>query len=377
MKKSLLALAAMGAFAGAAQAQSSVTVYGILDMGFTGIQKTAPATGIKTNTTSFSGTGSESTSRLGFRGTEDLGGGMSAFFTSEFQLYGTNYHLSGDSNTGLLNRQTFVGLSKKGIGQAAIGTQYTPIHLAIARTTAAQQNNVYGDVIYAPTNTQGADFNSAAYTVRQNNSLTAATDRFAGFVVSGMYVNNNSSTSTGNTNNQQGYALAANYVWTKLNVDAAYQSFKSENATAGVQANAALPSGSTINGTSLTDNQMYVGATYDFGILKAYAAYINRKATSNVNSNQYVKRTAQQIGVRGNITKTIEAWGAIGNGRYQAFGVSNPTANISGWQVGSNYWLSKRTNLYVIYGDTKTTSTTYAPYAGNGSQYAIGARHTF
>jgi len=379
MKKSLFALAAVGAFAGAAQAQSSVTVYGILDVGFTGIQKTAPATGLKTNSTAFNGTGNETTSRLGFRGTEDLGGGTSAFFTAEFQLYPTDYRLSGDAatNQGLLNRQTFVGLAQKGIGRAAIGTQYTPIHIAMGRNSPGQQNNVYGDIIYAPTATQGADFNSAAYTVRQNNALTLSTDKLAGFTISGMYVNKNESTSAGGTNNQQGYALAVNYAWTKLNVDAAYQSFKSENATLGVQTPAALPTGSTINGNSLTDGQFYAAATWDFGLLKAYVQYIDRKATSNINSNQYVKRTAQQIGVRGNITKTIEAWGAIGNGRYQAFGVSNPTANLSAWQVGSNYWLSKRTNLYVIYGDTKTTSTTIAPYAGNGSQYAIGARHTF
>jgi predicted porin len=383
MKKSLLAVAAIGAFASAAQAQSSVTVYGILDVGFTGKSATAPATGVKTNTTQFNGGGNESTSRLGFKGNEDLGGGMSAFFTSEFQLYGTDYHLSGNSNTGLLNRQTFVGLKKNGIGEAAIGTQYTPIHVSMARNSAAGQNNVYGDIIYAPTNTQGADFNSAAYTVRQNNALTASTAKLAGFTVSGMYVNNNQSTSATTpstavtTANQQGYGIGINYGWQKLNVDAVYQSFKSENATVAGKTAAALPSGSNINGTSLTDSQAYAGATYDFGILKAYAQWINRKATSGVNSNVYVKRSAQQIGVRSFITPTVEAWGALGNGRYTAFSAGAPTANMSAWQVGSNYWLSKRTNLYAIYGNTKTNSTSAAQFAGQGSQYAVGVRHTF
>jgi predicted porin len=242
---------------------------------------------------------------------------------------------------------------------------------------------VYGDIIYAPTNTQGADFNSAAYTVRQNNALTAQTEKLAGFTVSGMYVNNNSSTNASTpttavtTANQQGYGIGINYVWQKLNADLNYQSFKSENATVAGQTTAALPSGSTINGTNITDNQMYAGASYDFGILKAYAQYINRKATSNVNSNIYVKRSAQQVGVRSFITPKVEAWGAIGNGRYTAFSEGAPTANMSGWQLGSNYWLSKRTNLYAIYGLTKTNSTTYAPYAGQGSQYAVGVRHTF
>jgi predicted porin len=387
MKKSLFAIAAVTAFAGAAQAQSSVTVYGILDMSFTGKSNTLP-TGVKTTTTQFQGNGSESTSRLGFRGTEDLGGGTSAFFTAEFQLYGTQENLSGNAVGGLNNRQTFVGLSQKGIGQAAIGTQYTPIHLAISRNDAGGQNNVVGQAVYAPTGTQGADTNSAAYTVRQYNSLTAATDRFAGIVVSGMYVNNNSSTSTNTTSNGQGYALAANYVFKKLNADAVYQVFKSENTVLGVNSTTALPVsttriliGTNPNGTNLQQTEMYFGANYDFGILKAYAQYISRDAESTLNSSQYVKRTAQNVGVRGYATKTIEGFGQIGSGRVTGVGATAPaanltTANFTSWQLGSNYWLSKRTNLYAIYGATQTSSTSTTRSA-SASEYAVGVRHTF
>jgi predicted porin len=378
MKKSLFAIAAVTAFAGAAQAQSSVTVYGILDVGFTGRSETL-STGrnqVKTNSTAFNGTGNETTSRLGFRGTEDLGGGTSAFFTAEFQLYPTDTRLSGNTNGGLLNRQTFVGLAQKGIGRGAIGTQYTPIHLAISRNDPGQQNNVLGDVVYAPTNTQGAAQNSASYTVRQTNSLTASTENIAGFTVSGMYVNNNSSTSTNSNANQQGYGLAVNYVWKKLNVDLVSQSFKSENQTLGVRTPAALPSGFDINGNNITDTQMYAGAMYDFGMLKAYAQYVNRKATSGVNSNNYVKRSAQNIGVRGNITPKIEPWAMIGSGSFKAFGDGGPTSNFTGWQVGSNYILSKRTNLYAIYGASQTSSNSTTASA-SGSQYAVGLRHTF
>ena len=145
MKKSLLAVAAMGAFASAAQAQSSVTVYGILDVGFQGVTSRGLATSTtstavqspvaqgKANQTRFSGEGAQSTSRLGFRGNEDLGGGTAAFFTVEFALNPTDATLSGSSGNGLANRQSFVGLSQKGIGRAAIGTQYTPIHMAVGR----------------------------------------------------------------------------------------------------------------------------------------------------------------------------------------------------------------------------------------------------
>ena len=137
MKKSLFAAAAATAFAGAAQAQSSVTVYGVLDVGYINTSSSLPnftvsgAPNAKTSAASF-GQSAETTSRLGFRGTEDLGGGTRAFFTAEFQLYPNDQSLSGSSvqslntgtgvnpmaaNGGLLNRQAFVGLGQKGIGQ--------------------------------------------------------------------------------------------------------------------------------------------------------------------------------------------------------------------------------------------------------------------
>jgi predicted porin len=131
----------------------------------------------------------------------------------------------------------------------------------------------------------------------------------------------------------------------------------------------------TTGGVNSQDNQAYVAATYDFGILKAYAGWIDRKATTVQTSNSYAKRTAQQIGVRSFITPTIEAWASIGNGRYTAFGVGSPTANFTGYQVGSNYLLSKRTNLYAIFGSTQTSTTTSG--AGSQNNYAVGVRHTF
>ena len=170
--------------------------------------------------------------------------------------------------------------------------------------------------------------------------------------------------------------LGVNYVWQKLNIDLAYQSFKSENALRGVQVAAALPSGSNINGTSLKDNQMYAGATYDFGILKAYASYINRKDTNNFTTTEFLKRSGQQIGVRSYVTPTIEAWANIGNGDYVAYGTGSPTANFTAYQVGGNYYLSKRTNLYTIFGSTQTSSTSSTASYGSNA-YAVGVRHTF
>ena len=406
MKKSLFALAAVGAFAGAAQAQSSVTVYGILDVGFSGTSTRGPTvstpqagtpTQQKTTTTGF-GQSAETSSRLGFRGTEDLGGGTRAFFTLELgvQPQATTWAPN--------NRQTFVGLAQKGIGQASIGTQYTALWLnALNPTDPGQGNNVAGNVIrpVGSTSAQVDGAASTAVTILTTNSLYLQTERMAGLRLGANYIQNGFdatqrststaatySTSTGGNNNFTGYSLSLDYTWQKLYAAAAWSSFKQEqnagqtNLTGGWAA--AFPSTPITVGTTTNtnDNQWYVGAVYDFGVLKAYANYVNRKITGGLNSNQYLSRTAQQLGVRGNITKTVEGWASVGNGRLRQFGASEPTANFNAWQLGSNYWLSKRTNLYAIYGQSITSAVSGSSVVGatNGgaiSQYALGVRHTF
>ena len=428
MKKSLLAVAALGAFASAAQAQSSVTVYGILDVGYIGGSSRASSSATTTNggntkvTTNKFGQSAESTSRLGFKGTEDLGGGTSAFFTAEFQLYPEDQTLSGNSSSaataasgttttnqtgGLLNRQTFVGLKKNGIGQTAFGTQYTPVFNAGANTNPNGQNNMIGDLVYAGSpeisSSNGAGATTNSQTNRTSNTWTAQTDNFGGFTGSVMYTLNNTNTSSaantagqvtaGGNNNSSGWGLGADFTYNKFYVTAAYQALKQLTSATnnGVTATTGLSvvpaewkgaqpaagvAGSAVN---VQDNQFLAGATYDFGILKAYAQYISRKATATASSNFYVKRSAEQIGVRSYITPTIEAWASGSLGRYTAFGVNQPTANMNAWQLGSNYYLSKRTNLYAIYGQQiiSNSATAAATVSGSASNYAIGVRHTF
>jgi len=328
------------------------------------------------------------------------------FFTAEFQLYPTDQTLSGNTtqgsstlsgNAGLINRQAFVGLSQKGLGQAAIGTQYTPVFNASAATDPGQHNNIIGNVIYASasggvatTEYDGSGAVTTSFTNRTANTLTFKTERFSGFSVSGMYTMNNKTqsqlTASGGVTNANGWGLSADFQIQKLYVIGAYQALKqfttygTDNVVWGnAQANGATtaPAG---GGTNVQDNQWLVGATYDFGILKAFAQYVNRKATATDDSAYYVKRTAQQLGVRSNITKTIEGWASLGNGRYSVWGSSEPTTNFNGWQLGSNYWLSKRTNLYAIYGQqVYSNGTTSAGVTASASvnNYALGVRHTF
>ncbi|ANI98735.1 hypothetical protein A8O14_00640 [Polynucleobacter wuianus] len=390
MKKSLFAVAALSAIAGAAQAQSSVTVYGIVDVGFIGINEraTAGATTTKGTVNTF-GSSAEQSSRLGFKGTEDLGGGSSAFFTLETGLNADNSTLSA-FNT----RQAFAGYKKNGIGNVAFGTQYTPIHNAAGLTDPGQLNNMIGNVIFATTpqangNTSPFATNPSigsgqtdAYTVRTSNTLTATTDTFAGFQGTALYTLNNqnqtvTATSAGGTTNNSGWGLGLNYTWNKLLVTANYQAFKSLSPTSS--ATTVTLYGIT-GGTNVNDQQSYFAATYDFGILKAYAQYVSRKATAALNSGYYAKRTAEQIGVRSFITPTIEAWASGGMGKVNAYGQGEPNTSFTAWQLGSNYWLSKRTNLYAIYGQSQAsnvTSVAGTQYSYGGSNYAIGLRHTF
>ncbi len=419
MKKSLLAVAAIGAFASAAQAQSSVTVYGILDVGFNGTTQHTGSTA--SNGTQF-GESAEQTSRLGFKGTEDLGGGRQAMFTAEFQLFPSDTMLSGNGQTGLQNRQTFVGLHQNGVGAATIGTQYTGIFNAGAVTDPGQYNNVAGDLIYAVggqsgtnqtiTGVDGNGGSNVGFTTRTANTLFLQSDSFAGFRVNAAYTLNDSNTNqvttttagatTGGINNTNGWGLGADYTWNKLFVTGQYQAYNQNTVATGSVAVAgftgagnAYPAITNSNGASnlavsgnaalnVRDNQGYVGATYDFGILKAYAQWVERKVTDQNSSLLYYKRQAEQIGVRSYITPTIEAWGSAGLGRVSAYGSNQPTANFNGWQLGSNYWLSKRTNLYAIYGNVNQSTaaiTSSTPGAANinqnAQQYAVGVRHTF
>ena len=451
MKKSLFAVAALSAIAGAAQAQSSVTVYGILDVGYIGsnareVAGTSNGGGTqavtKTQKSAF-GNGAEQTSRLGFKGTEDLGGGTSAFFTVELGLTPQNSELSGGaardpiqsttnaSGSAVDNRQSFAGLKKTGLGQFALGRQYTTVFNAGAKTDPGQYNNIAGNVIYnsgsvyasADTVSSGTN-NNIGFTNRAANQLSIDSDSFAGFTGHAMYALNNqnttqtlttASTGGGGNVNWNGFGLGVDFAWQKLLVTAAYQSFKTQYTngvgatgntvinvnSAGATSGQLTSSGFMYAPQQTSDKQTYVGATYDFGILKAYAQWVGRKVQNDTTytgviaggssattvAGQQFNRTAQQIGVRSYITPTIEAWGSVGTGKFTGpIGSQNPgqgitpgSVNFIGYQLGSNYYLSKRTNLYAIYGQQQTSAAT-AGETGSGNtanQYALGMRHTF
>jgi predicted porin len=418
MKKSLFAIAAVTAFAGAAQAQSSVTVYGVLDMGFAGGNYKAVGTSVSKSTSGLSvQQAAQSTSRIGFRGTEDLGGGTQAFFTFETGLTPNGTSNSAGSLSTFNNRQAFIGLAQKGIGRTSMGTQQTFTHAAVGRTTAGGQNNLVGDLIYTvngnaggaamPTNTSYGMTAGNSYVVRLNNTIKFETETMAGFqanalaVLQGTDATQTNST-TGGTTSNTGYELSLNYTFKKLFLTANYASYTNRTSSA-VQGTApvGLAAGTAptfavfgaganaVMGTNVDDNTMYGGATYDFGILQGFASYINRKATANSNNLYFGRYTAQQIGVRSNLTKTVNVFASVSTGAFENLGYDTQKANINGYQLGTNYVLSKRTNLYAMMGNvSQSTAANSGTVAGgnpataantsfNANNYAIGMRHTF
>jgi len=428
MKKSLLALAAMSAFAGAAQAQSSVSVYGIIDAGFlstNGTSGAANAAGAATTAGSANGgkrvtsaltSGMLSTSRLGFRGVEDLGGGTSASFVAEIGLSVTGNGFSGSTNnasspmgTGYVhnsavldNRQTFVGLSQKGLGDARIGRQYTPVHEAMCGTNAGGCNAVAGDMIYSGANsTNGLVPSNAigvAAQIRASNSIRFATENISGFqAVALLSVNNLQNENSANTTmtSQVGQGSTNYRMW---GANVSYTGVKNLDIRLSQQTTTlnrdnvvATTLSRTVLGNSMVDatpsisqgiarieqKDTYGNISYDFGPVKVALQHVALKVTGGVTPGaQSARRFANQVAVSVPVSNTINGWASYGQGKLQG-AAGSQDSKFDGMQLGGLYNLSKRTNLYAIYGQAGQDAVTGQASKYKDQQYALGLRHSF
>ena len=406
MKKSLLAVAAMTAFAGAAQAQSSVTVYGVLDVGYSALSSTTAA-GVATKVAEVN-SGNQSTSRLGVKGVEDLGGGMKAGFTAEFGLNPTSPNISGSSNnyyatTGLTtagstmdNRQTFISLEKAGVGTVKLGRQYTMVHEAVGSNTAAGANNVVGDGLYSGGNSSSAGALMSRrddnYTIRATQAVSLVSPTMFGLTASAQYspsakdVDGTGAGGGATYTNVSGARI--NYKLGQLTVDVAGQNTRVKRDQLSATTGTTVMIGNTIYtftgltalpivNTNTVDTAIL--ASYDFGVVKGFYGHATRQTMNQDLSvalpTQTVKKTIDQIGVKAPVTAAIDLTVSYSKGKFQ----NAPTAQnfgISGYQLGADYKLSKRTNLYAIYGAANQDSTT-ASGAAKDTQATAGIRHTF
>ena len=406
MKKSLLALAAMGAFAGTAHAQSSVTVYGVLD---TGVVSTKADTtgGTAVTQSAVTGGGVASTSRLGFRGREDLGGGVAAEFVLETALMNAStsaassasplFSTSGTSG----NRQAFVALSSKSLGTASIGYQYTFTHttalqgdpfgglnlpgqplvavtLTGIKNSAAVLNNATAVQPGGTSDTNGATGTNSDYASR-SQAVIYTLPTMAGLTARVSYSLNGgesiASTGISTPSRNDAFGAQLNYVIGKFGASASY--------VAAVQATTAYGINATTDDRRI--NNTRITANYDFGIIRAYATYgldtITHTADAATgNATKDVRNQNTQVALLVPVGNNVNVRASYSTGKYtlgttsaSGYGVER---NQVGMQVGANYLLSKRTDLYAAYGQFSRQNTTAAA-DNKDTGYAVGVRHTF
>lgn len=324
----------------AAQAQSSVTIYGIADAALVG--ESGGTAGRMTKVTS----GAAAASRIGFRGSEDLGNGLAAIFTLETGTKIDSGEL--DASNTIFNRQAFVGLTG-GFGTIALGRQFTPLHKMLVAVVDPFATGYAGRV--------GNIFPDSGTNVRTSNTITYATPSRQGVDVELAY---SMGEQAGSSAAGRQYGGAIGYTAGPLALRVAYNSKNTDTA-----AGSGIPAVSR----TLGRNTLF-GASYDLGWIKLHAGYEidkgdNSAPLSNAN-NPYggVKPTASTDGR----DALLGVSAPLGPGRLM-FSVMHKddrtrfNQDASEWGVAYLYPLSKRSGLYVAYGHVDNR---------NGAGYTIG-----
>lgn len=356
MKTSLfLPALVLGTLANGALAQSNVTLYGLTDAGL--VRESGGAAGSSTKLSSGVGTAS----RLGFKGKEDLGGGVAAVFTLEAGiLIDTGAQ---DAAGKAFNRQAFVGLESRQLGAITVGRQYTPTYNALGQVGDPFGSGYSGSAKNL--------FPVAGANLRADNSILYTSPNWNGFNANVLYALGEVS---GNSKAQRQINLSLNYTGGPLNARLTYNN--RNNDTASVD----NPSGRNI---------MLV-ANYDFRIVKMYFAYSDDEGLNSAPLNNSTPRPYGrdfQPSLKGN-DMLVGASIPVGSGTVMASYIrkDDKTAfnqDAAQYAVGYLYSLSKRTGIYTSYG--KIVNKNGAGYtvgnnsnAGTGDKaYNVGIRHAF
>ena len=249
MKKTLMVAALTGVFATAAHAQSSVTLYGLIDAGITYTNNQHGHSNWQQTSGSVNG------SRWGLRGAEDLGGGLKAIFTLE-NGFGIN---DGSLKQGgrEFGRQAFVGLSSNQFGAVTLGRQYDSMVDFVG--PLALTGTQYGGTQFA----HPFDNDNLNNSFRINNSVKYTSANYGGFKFGGLYGFSNQA--DGFANNRA-YSAGASYNWGGLNVGAAYLQLNNNGATGAAAAFNAGGAVSSDNTFFASRQQTWgAGASYAFG----------------------------------------------------------------------------------------------------------------
>jgi GBP family porin len=270
MKLKNLAIASAMLFAGVAHAQSSVTLYGLVDTSLVYVNNAKSATSGQNSSQFLENSGSLSTSRWGLRGNEDLGGGLSAVFDLEngFNSANGTFKNGGD----LFGRQAWVGLQSNQYGSVTLGRQYDFMVDYVAPMSATG-SGWGGNLASHPYDNDNLDND-----MRLDNAVKFSSVSYGGFKAGAMYAFSGQAGGAGNNN---AYSLGASYGNGPFSIAAAYiqvnRSTVTANATGAV---------STGDGDFLTEGgkqQIYgVGAHYQFGDKSSISAVYTHSVTYNI-----------------------------------------------------------------------------------------------
>ena len=329
MKKSLIALAALGAFAGAASAQSSVTLYGLVDLTVQHVKSGDDSVFGGDSVTRLSdghvyGPGS----RWGLRVAEDLGSGLKANVVLE-SGFGADVGNSQQSSR-LFGRQAFVSLASASLGEVRLGRQYTLHDETVAL------NNPFGNTTVLNSGTAftagGTSLANPAVgtlatsavalplfidNVRIDNAVQYISPSFAGFRVQAMVA-----AGEGSADRYQG--LKGVYANGPLNVALSYE--YGERFTDGENVNKLLT----------------VGANYDFGMFKLFAGAQQLKDVSGAAGNTIGLTNNTAVGVVYSDVDKLTAY---------TIGASVPFGAVT---VGANYTRAKYDYLAAAGGGSDT-----------------------
>lgn len=383
MKKTWVALAVAGAFvAGTAQAQSSVTLYGILDIGYqwnevpTNVGTTAAPRIEKDDYSAING-GHQSGNRWGLRGSEDLGGNLKAIFTLEsgFEL---DRGTSGQSGR-LFGRQAWAGISSS-LGAVVAGRLAT-------FSSGTGSFDMFGRVDPFLTGFGLASLGNTFYSanaLRIDNAIAYQSPKFAGFQAGIGYSTRIDGAEVAPDNqNNDGFISAINWEAGPFFAVVTYDA---------------------VNGVNGRPDQKHlqIGGTFDLGPFRLHAGYADQSnigalpsltggsgafitlpcSTATPVSACNFDNTAWMLGATwklGAFTLMASYQASDADGKAIPTG---PTTSVNFepdytvWGIGGTYNLSRRTNLYASWAQ-RDADGTLAGNTFNASQLAIGMRHLF
>ncbi|MDD0810278.1 porin [Curvibacter sp. RS43] len=342
MKKSLMSILALAALAGGAHAQSTVQVMGLLDS-YAGSIRMAGDGG----RTSKVGSGGMTTSWVGFKGSEDLGGGLRANFalTSFMQVNsGVPGRFTGDT---FFSRDANLGLSGD-FGAVTIGRGLAPNFLPTVIFNPFGDSFTFSPLVL---HANVGLFNGTGWTATTpsdtgwSNEVIYSTPKFGGLSGNVHYQFSNQDSTTGNSG-KKNVGLNALYFNGPLALTAFYERDQLNNPVV------------TAFASNNTKKDWMLGSSYDFTVAKAFLTY--GQAANNLTPK--AKTTSVGLSAPVGAGKVLAAYA---NTSLDS-GVSRKTASL-----GYDYFLSKRTDVYAVFMNDKITAKS------TGNSFGVGIRHSF